>query len=265
MFSLARGRQLVYLPPPWGDCKATPIESDFFTNYSITACRLDCETRYLAENCNCRMVHMPGEPGMGPGPGLGPGRGCCGAGAVGRCSCPCDCCLPRRQRQRLHPGAVQGVRRPRTGYVPVAPCPPWPPAQPRCLWCLQPGPGSHPGGRHPWAPPASPPGPFAPPSPPARLHRCEHGTGVPVPWPGRGGSLLSLPAQTPDTQVWAPCCMLPAALTARLCCAAGTRHHPGFGQGPGSILAAARPSVLAGVTAPRSQWSPSHAPPQTSW
>ncbi|PKK17109.1 acid-sensing ion channel 1 [Columba livia] len=33
---------------------------DFFTNYSITACRLDCETRYLAENCNCRMVHMPG-------------------------------------------------------------------------------------------------------------------------------------------------------------------------------------------------------------
>lgn len=62
-FSLARARQLVYLPPPWGDCKATPIESDFFTNYSITACRLDCETRYLAENCNCRMVHMPGEWG----------------------------------------------------------------------------------------------------------------------------------------------------------------------------------------------------------
>ncbi|XP_039383971.1 acid-sensing ion channel 3 isoform X2 [Mauremys reevesii] len=29
-------------------------------SYSITACRLDCETRYLAENCNCRMVHMPG-------------------------------------------------------------------------------------------------------------------------------------------------------------------------------------------------------------
>lgn len=51
----------MYLPPPWGDCKATPIESDFFTNYSLTACRLDCETRYLAENCNCRMVHMPGE------------------------------------------------------------------------------------------------------------------------------------------------------------------------------------------------------------
>lgn len=62
----------MYLPPPWGDCKATPIESDFFTNYSLTACRLDCETRYLAENCNCRMVHMPGERGRGSGRGSGP-------------------------------------------------------------------------------------------------------------------------------------------------------------------------------------------------
>ncbi|XP_040978663.1 LOW QUALITY PROTEIN: acid-sensing ion channel 3 [Aquila chrysaetos chrysaetos] len=59
-FVSCQQQRLVYLPPPWGDCKATPIESEFFTNYSITACRLDCETRYLAENCNCRMVHMPG-------------------------------------------------------------------------------------------------------------------------------------------------------------------------------------------------------------
>ncbi|CAO2600892.1 Acid-sensing ion channel 1 [Lemmus lemmus] len=35
--------------------------SDFFDSYSITACRIDCETRYLVENCNCRMVHMPGD------------------------------------------------------------------------------------------------------------------------------------------------------------------------------------------------------------
>ena len=52
--------QLTYLPPPWGDCKDTPIDSEFFSTYSITACRIDCETRYLVENCNCRMVHMPG-------------------------------------------------------------------------------------------------------------------------------------------------------------------------------------------------------------
>lgn len=52
--------QLQYLPPPWGDCKSTPIDSEYFSTYSITACRIDCETRYLLENCNCRMVHMPG-------------------------------------------------------------------------------------------------------------------------------------------------------------------------------------------------------------
>ena len=53
--------QLIYLPPPWGDCKVTALDSDFFDTYSITACRIDCETRYLVENCNCRMVHMPGK------------------------------------------------------------------------------------------------------------------------------------------------------------------------------------------------------------
>ncbi|KPP78933.1 acid-sensing ion channel 3-like, partial [Scleropages formosus] len=55
-----RSTALQYLPPPWGDCKSTPIDSEFFSTYSITACRIDCETRYLVENCNCRMVHMPG-------------------------------------------------------------------------------------------------------------------------------------------------------------------------------------------------------------
>lgn len=53
--------QLIYLPPPWGDCKVTAMDSDFFDSYSITACRIDCETRYLVDNCNCRMVHMPGK------------------------------------------------------------------------------------------------------------------------------------------------------------------------------------------------------------
>lgn len=60
-FVSCQEQRLVYLPPPWGDCKSTPIDSDFFDTYSITACRIDCETRYLVENCNCRMVHMPGD------------------------------------------------------------------------------------------------------------------------------------------------------------------------------------------------------------
>ncbi|XP_058867543.1 acid-sensing ion channel 1-like isoform X4 [Acipenser ruthenus] len=60
-FVSCQEQRLVYLPPPWGDCKSTPMDSDFFDTYSITACRIDCETRYLVENCNCRMVHMPGD------------------------------------------------------------------------------------------------------------------------------------------------------------------------------------------------------------
>ena len=53
--------QLTYLPPPWGECESKALESGFFQVYSVTACRIDCETRYIVENCNCRMVHMPGK------------------------------------------------------------------------------------------------------------------------------------------------------------------------------------------------------------
>ncbi|KAM9444095.1 acid-sensing ion channel 1B isoform 1-T1 [Clarias gariepinus] len=60
-FVSCQEQRLTYLPPPWGDCRSEPMDSDFFTTYSITACRIDCETRYLVENCNCRMVHMPGD------------------------------------------------------------------------------------------------------------------------------------------------------------------------------------------------------------
>ncbi|XP_069509774.1 acid-sensing ion channel 1 isoform X3 [Ambystoma mexicanum] len=60
-FVSCQEQRLTYLPPPWGACKSTPIDSEFFDTYSITACRIDCETRYLIENCNCRMVHMPGD------------------------------------------------------------------------------------------------------------------------------------------------------------------------------------------------------------
>uniref|UniRef100_A0AAV2KIA2 Acid-sensing ion channel 2 n=1 Tax=Knipowitschia caucasica TaxID=637954 RepID=A0AAV2KIA2_KNICA len=52
---------LTYLPPPWGECEWRALESGFFQVYSVTACRIDCETRYIVENCNCRMVHMPGD------------------------------------------------------------------------------------------------------------------------------------------------------------------------------------------------------------
>uniref|UniRef100_A0A8C3HI72 Uncharacterized protein n=1 Tax=Chrysemys picta bellii TaxID=8478 RepID=A0A8C3HI72_CHRPI len=54
-------KQLTYLPPPWGECRSSDVGLDFFPVYSITACRIDCETRYIVENCNCKMVHMPGD------------------------------------------------------------------------------------------------------------------------------------------------------------------------------------------------------------
>ncbi|XP_065510502.1 acid-sensing ion channel 1 isoform X1 [Caloenas nicobarica] len=60
-FVSCQEQRLIYLPPPWGDCKASAGDSEFYDTYSITACRIDCETRYLVENCNCRMVHMPGD------------------------------------------------------------------------------------------------------------------------------------------------------------------------------------------------------------
>ncbi|KAM9306068.1 LOW QUALITY PROTEIN: acid-sensing ion channel 1C-like [Gastrophryne carolinensis] len=59
-FVSCQQQQLTYLPPPWGDCKDSPFISPYFQNYSITACRIDCETRYVLNACKCRMVHMPG-------------------------------------------------------------------------------------------------------------------------------------------------------------------------------------------------------------
>uniref|UniRef100_A0A8C3NXG0 Acid-sensing ion channel 3 n=1 Tax=Cyanoderma ruficeps TaxID=181631 RepID=A0A8C3NXG0_9PASS len=59
-FVSCQQQRLVYLPPPWGDCKATPIESDFFTNYSLTQYKecadpaLDFLVTKDSEYCACR-------------------------------------------------------------------------------------------------------------------------------------------------------------------------------------------------------------------
>ncbi|XP_044130170.1 acid-sensing ion channel 1C-like, partial [Bufo gargarizans] len=59
-FVSCQQQQLKYLPPPWGDCKDTLFTSPYFKNYSISACRIDCETRLILKDCNCRLVYMPG-------------------------------------------------------------------------------------------------------------------------------------------------------------------------------------------------------------
>uniref|UniRef100_A0A8C4NJT9 Acid sensing ion channel subunit 1 n=1 Tax=Eptatretus burgeri TaxID=7764 RepID=A0A8C4NJT9_EPTBU len=63
-FVSCQKQQLIYLPPPWGVCIDQPKNLDYFDTYSITACRIECETRYVFENCNCRMMHMPGDAPM---------------------------------------------------------------------------------------------------------------------------------------------------------------------------------------------------------
>ncbi|XP_041900910.1 acid-sensing ion channel 2-like, partial [Corvus kubaryi] len=60
-FVATQEQRLTYLPPPWGECRSPELGLAFFPVYSVTACRIDCETRYIVENCNCRMVHMPGD------------------------------------------------------------------------------------------------------------------------------------------------------------------------------------------------------------
>ncbi|XP_060758030.1 acid-sensing ion channel 2 [Neoarius graeffei] len=58
-FVATQEQRLTYLPPPWGECVSQAL--GFFEVYSVTACRIECETRYIVENCNCRMVYMPGD------------------------------------------------------------------------------------------------------------------------------------------------------------------------------------------------------------
>ena len=59
-------QRISYLPAPYGDCIPTydvnetlPGFETYFKIYSVSACRLACETRFIAETCGCIMVHMP--------------------------------------------------------------------------------------------------------------------------------------------------------------------------------------------------------------
>ncbi|XP_041424207.1 acid-sensing ion channel 1C [Xenopus laevis] len=65
-FVATQEQQLVFLPPPWGNCKDTPLDSFDFKNYSITACRIICQTEHIIDKHGCRMVHMPGNATVCP-------------------------------------------------------------------------------------------------------------------------------------------------------------------------------------------------------
>nr|CAB3223586.1 acid-sensing ion channel 2 [Phallusia mammillata] len=56
-------QRITFLPEPWGNCVQDFDKSvhSHFKNYSISGCRITCETKFVFDNCNCRMVHMPGD------------------------------------------------------------------------------------------------------------------------------------------------------------------------------------------------------------
>uniref|UniRef100_A0A674CUH9 Acid sensing ion channel subunit family member 4 n=1 Tax=Salmo trutta TaxID=8032 RepID=A0A674CUH9_SALTR len=60
-FVSCQEQRLTYLPQPWGNCRSTSDQMiPGYDTYSISACRLRCETKEVLRECNCRMVHMPG-------------------------------------------------------------------------------------------------------------------------------------------------------------------------------------------------------------
>ena len=46
------------LGPPWGDCGTTDLE--YYDEYTLSACEMECETKVLYDACNCVDGYMPG-------------------------------------------------------------------------------------------------------------------------------------------------------------------------------------------------------------
>uniref|UniRef100_W5LEW1 Acid sensing ion channel subunit family member 4 n=1 Tax=Astyanax mexicanus TaxID=7994 RepID=W5LEW1_ASTMX len=59
-FVSCQEQRLTYLPQPWGNCRSSTEQLiPGYDTYSISACRLHCETQAVQQECQCRMVHMP--------------------------------------------------------------------------------------------------------------------------------------------------------------------------------------------------------------
>ncbi|XP_072900743.1 acid-sensing ion channel 4-A-like [Hemitrygon akajei] len=61
-FVSCQEQRLTYLPRPWGNCRSELQGSlvPGYLNYSLAACRINCEKQAVLRECQCRMVHMPG-------------------------------------------------------------------------------------------------------------------------------------------------------------------------------------------------------------
>ena len=60
-FVVLQKEQVNYLGTPWGKCKDPQAAGNTknFSKYSDPACRIECETEHIVNECECRMPFMP--------------------------------------------------------------------------------------------------------------------------------------------------------------------------------------------------------------
>ncbi|CAK8682609.1 unnamed protein product [Clavelina lepadiformis] len=56
-------QRITFLPKPYGNCSKgiDKKKHQHYDMYSISACRITCETKEIVRSCSCRMIHMPGD------------------------------------------------------------------------------------------------------------------------------------------------------------------------------------------------------------
>ncbi|XP_067942103.1 acid-sensing ion channel 1C-like isoform X2 [Watersipora subatra] len=53
-------KEITALPLPYGVCEQDH-PTQYFQNYTVPGCRIECETERIYEKCNCRLVESPGD------------------------------------------------------------------------------------------------------------------------------------------------------------------------------------------------------------
>ena len=60
-FVVLQKEQVNYLGSPWGECIKEKENVRYYPKYSDPACRLECETQHIVEECKCKLPFMPGK------------------------------------------------------------------------------------------------------------------------------------------------------------------------------------------------------------
>ncbi|CAH1241435.1 ASIC2 [Branchiostoma lanceolatum] len=59
-FVAIRKEVITTLPAPYGNCQERGSQKHY-PEYSLSACRIECETEHVTQECGCRLVEMPGD------------------------------------------------------------------------------------------------------------------------------------------------------------------------------------------------------------